>query len=141
MESQCETSKDLGGKPVVINIHNEVCCNRNFRTTLWTGEHLQVTAMCIPSGGEVGLEIHEDVDQFLRIESGSAYVYMGKSKQEVKFLGVANGNSAILVPAGTWHNIINAQGTPLKLYSVYAPPQHPFGTVHETKMDSDLEGD
>ena len=133
-----EANKDLGDNPVVLNIHKEICCNTNFRTTLWTGKHLQVTAMCIPIGGEVGLEIHEDVDQFLKIESGCAYVYMGKTKRDVKFLGIANQNSTIIIPAKTWHNIINAQNMPLKLYSIYAPAEHPFGTIHETKMDSDL---
>lgn len=141
MDFYNRSNKDLGAKPVVLDIHKETCSNRNFRTTIWTGEHLQVTVMCIPVGGEVGLEIHEDVDQFIQIESGFARVYMGKTKQSVQCLGIANSNSAIIVPAKTWHNIINAQGIPLKLYSVYAPPQHPFGTVHETKLDSDLEGD
>ena len=94
--------------------------------------------MSIPPGGEIGLEIHENLDQFLRIEYGVASVYMGKTKQDVKFIGDANPDYAILIPAGTYHNIINQQKIPLKLYSIYAPPQHPIGTVHKTKFDADL---
>ena len=134
-------NKDLGAKPVLINIHKEALCNDNFRTALWTGEYLQVTVMSIPVGGEIGLEIHEDLDQFIRVESGCANVYMGKTKQSVKWIGNANPNYAILVPAGTWHNVVNACSCPLKVYSVYAPPKHPFGTVDKTKLDGDLRED
>ena len=134
-----QNSKDLGANPQLLNIHNEVYRNTNFRTTIWTGENLQVTIMCIPIGGEVGLEFHKDVEQLLQIESGFARVYMGKTKQNVKYFGLADSNSLIIVPKKTWHNIINVGRVPLKLYSVYAPPEHPFGTIHKTKLDSDLE--
>ena len=95
--------------------------------------------MCIPVGGEVGLEFHKDVEQLLQIESGIAHVYMGKTKQSVECFGLADNNSLIVVPTKTWHNIINVGRMPLKLYSVYAPPEHPFGTIHKTKLDSDLK--
>ena len=136
-----ENNKDLGAKPTVINIHNETVCNNNFRRAIWTGEYLQVTVMSIPVGGEIGLEIHENLDQFIRIESGCANIYMGDAKQNVKCMGKVNANYAIVIPSGTWHNIINACTCPLKVYSVYAPPKHPFGTVHERKLDSDLADD
>lgn len=138
MDFQQENNQDLGAKPQLFNIHNEVCRNKNFRTTIWTGEHVQVTLMCIPVGGEIGLELHEDVEQLLRIESGYARVYMGKTKQSVTCFGLADNNSLIVIPQKTWHNMINVGRTPLKLYSVYAPPEHAFGTVHKTKLDSDL---
>ena len=141
MDLDHQTSKDQGAKPQLLNIHNETCRNTNFRTTLWTGERLQLTVMCIPVGGEVGLEYHEDVDQFFQVESGYARVYMGKTKQTVTCFGIADSNSAIIVPQKTWHNVINAGRTALKLYSIYAPPEHPFGTVHNTKLDSDLAED
>ena len=131
-------SKDLGNKPAVIDIHSETLCNNNFRASIWTGKHLQVTVMSIPVGGEIGLEFHNDLDQFIRIESGCAAVYMGKTKQNVKLVGRINSNYAIVIPAGTWHNVINSCSCPLKVYSVYAPPQHPLGTIHKTKLDSDL---
>ena len=141
MEFHHQKRKDMGAKPQLINIHNEVLNTTNFRTTIWTGEHLQVTVMCIPVGGEVGLERHEDVDQLLQIESGFASVYMGKTKQSMTCFGIADQSSAIIVPQKTWHNIINVGRIPLKLYSVYAPPEHPFGTIHKTKLDSDLDED
>ena len=138
---ESENHQDLGAKPSLINIHNETICNHNFRTAIWTGEHLQVTVMSIPTGGEIGLEMHDNLDQFIRVESGCANVYMGNTKQNVKLVGKVNPNYAIVIPSGTWHNIINACSCPLKVYSVYAPPNHPFGTVHKTKLDADLSED
>ena len=136
-----EKSQDLGAKPSIINLHKETLCNENFRTALWTGTYLQITMMSIPVGGEIGLEMHDDLDQIIKIEQGCANVYMGDCKHTVAFKGKANANSAIMIPSGTWHNISNACTCPLKVYSVYAPPQHPFGTIHETKLDSDLSED
>ena len=131
-------NEDLGNQPSLINIQKETCKNTYFRKALWTGDHLQLTVMSIPPGGEVGLEIHENIDQFIHIEYGIGSVYMGSTKQDVRFYGNANSDYAVLVPAGTWHNIINNQKTPLKVYSIYAPPQHPIGTIHKTKFDSDI---
>ena len=133
-----EESQDLGAKPCLINIRKETECNKNFRTVIWTGKHLQVTVMSIPVGGEIGLERHDDVDQFIKVESGCANVYMGACKEEVKLVGKVNANCAVVIPAGAWHNILNACSCPLKVYSVYAPPQHPLGTIHKSKLDSDL---
>ena len=141
MCSKSETSKDLGPKPGIINIQQETLQNQNFRTALWTGESLQVTVMSIPVGGEIGMEKHDDLDQFIRVEGGCANVYMGKTKKEMRFVGRVNPDYAIIVPAGTWHNIINACPRTLKVYSVYAPPQHPFGTIHKTKQDADIAED
>ena len=138
---QSEQNTDSGAKPNIINIRNETLCNQNFRKEIWTGEYLQVTVMSIPVGGEIGLEMHDDLDQLIKVESGCANVYMGECKQNVKLIGKVNANCAIVVPAGAWHNIINACACPLKVYSVYAPPKHPFGTVHERKLDSDLAED
>lgn len=128
---------DYGEKPLVANIDCLTKANPYFRTALWTGEHLQVTLMCIPVGGDIGLEVHPYVDQFLRIESGCAHIMMGKNKNALTYHQKANRDYAIMVPAGTWHNIVNIGCTPLKLYSIYAPPQHPFGTVHKTKAEAE----
>ena len=92
-------------KSNLINIHKEVCCNNYFRKEIWTGEHLQITVMSIPAGGEIGLEMHNNLDQFIRVEYGEASVYMGKTKQNLKFIGNANCNYAIVIPAGMWHSI------------------------------------
>ena len=141
MDFELKDTKDLGAKPSLINIRDETLCNSNFRTAIWTGEYLQVTVMSIPVGGEIGLEMHDNLDQFIRVESGCASVYMGKTKQDIKLVGRVNQNYAIVVPSGTWHNIINTCPCPLKVYSVYAPTKHPFGTIHKTKLDSDLADD
>ncbi|MBQ4443058.1 MAG: cupin domain-containing protein [Clostridia bacterium] len=122
----------------VLNVSQITCANPYYRKEIWTGDYMQLTVMSIPTGGEVGLERHETFDQMLRVESGVGTVYMGATKQEVKFVGYANADSLILVPAGTWHNVLNDQNRPLKLYSVYAPPHHPVGTLQKTKFEADL---
>lgn len=131
--------KDYGPKPFVVNIEKASEMNRNYRTTLWTGKHLQLTLMSIPVGGEIGLEIHRDVDQFIRIESGNGIVKMGDSKKNLDFQKKVSDDYAILIPAGKWHNLINTGNEPIKLYALYAPPEHPYNTVHKTKKDSDMD--
>ena len=128
---------DYGPEPFTINIQKATCHNNNFRTALWTGKHLQLTVMNIPAGCEIGLEIHEDTDQFLRIESGRAMVKMGSCKDKLNFQKYVGENEAIFIPAGTWHNVINTGQRCLKICSIYAPPKHPHGTVHRTKADAD----
>lgn len=135
-ESFNECEKDFSP---VINVKKTACFNDCFRREIWTGRYLQITVMSIPCGGEIGLEIHNDIDQILVVEYGIASVYTGKAKNDVEFAGYANTECAIVIPAGTYHNVINEQGYPLKLFSIYAPPKHPTGTIHKTKLDSDLE--
>jgi mannose-6-phosphate isomerase-like protein (cupin superfamily) len=130
-------SNDYGPDPFVINIEQAAKKNDYFRTALWTGDHLQITLMSIKSGGEIGLEIHSHLDQFLRIEQGQGIVMMGKDKNNMNFRRRVYDDYAIVIPAGTWHNLINTGRLPIKLYSIYAPPQHPFGTLHITKQDAD----
>ena len=129
--------RDFGCEPFVFNIDHATNKNENFRLTLWTGRHLQLTLMSIPVCGEIGTEMHADVDQFIRIESGRAKVYMGTSRNCLQEMGGIDGSSAVLIPAGTWHNIVNIGTRPLKLYSLYAPPAHAFGTVHRTKAEAE----
>ena len=133
--------RDYGDHPLVINIDRATKINPNYRTALWTGKYLQVTLMSIPVGGDIGLEMHPDTDQFLRIESGHALVVMGPCRNALTIRNRADGNDAIIVPAGTWHNVINIGNAPLKLYSIYAPPHHPFGTIHRTKEEAERMGD
>ena len=130
-------SNDHGPEPYVVNIEEATLQNNNFRTVLWTGEHLQLTLMSIKPGEDIGLEIHPNIDQFLRIEQGQGVVMMGKSKDNMDFQKRVYNRDAIIIPAGTWHNLVNTGRTPIKLYSIYAPPQHPFGTVHVTKKDAE----
>lgn len=124
---------DQGKKPFVIDIEDAAERNNTFRTAIWTGEHLQVTLMSIKPGENVGLEVHPNTDQFLRIEEGRGLVEMGKSKNALNYRRNVDEDDAIMVPAGTWHNLTNTGRKNLKLYSIYAPPEHPFGTVHQTK--------
>ena len=129
--------QDNGKQPYVVNIEELTTSNDNFRTTAWTGQFMQMTVMSIQPGDDIGAEVHEDHDQFLRIEQGKAKVLMGNSQDDVSFEAMAEDDFAIYVPAGKWHNIINTGDEPLKLYSIYAPVEHPFGTVHQTKVDAE----
>lgn len=124
--------KDYGAEPTVLNIETYTLTNENFRTTLWTGGNLQVTVMSIPVGKDVGLELHMEIDQFLRIEDGEAQVMMGDSKENLNFVQNASDDDAIFIPAGKWHNIVNKGDKPLKIYSIYAPSEHPHSTTHKT---------
>lgn len=129
--------KDYGPNPYSVNINEATKQNNTYRTALWTGNHLQVTLMSINVGDDIGLEIHPAVDQFLRIEQGQGIVQMGKSKDNLTYEKNVADDFAIMIPAGTWHNVKNTGNIPLKLYSIYAPPNHPFGTVHVTKADAE----
>ncbi|MFD1739019.1 cupin domain-containing protein [Bacillus salitolerans] len=128
--------KDYGSKQFVVDINKVTKQNNTFRTALWTGTHLQTTLMSIDVGDDIGLEMHPDVDQFLRIEQGQGIVRMGKNRNNLNFERHVFDDYAIFIPAGTWHNLTNTGNVPLKLYSIYAPPNHPFGTVHVTKADA-----
>ncbi|MFL0246496.1 cupin domain-containing protein [Candidatus Clostridium stratigraminis] len=125
--------KDYGPEPFVVNIDEATKRNNNYRTTLWTGKHLQLTLMSIKPGEDIGLEIHPTVDQFLRVEDGEGLAQMGSNKNNLNYQRKVYDGFAIFIPAGTWHNVINTGNKPLKMYSIYAPPQHPHGTVHVTK--------
>lgn len=129
--------KDYGPEPFVINIKEATKQNNNFRTALWTGQHLQITLMSINVGESIGLEIHPNTDQFIRIEQGIGLVQMGDDKNNLNFERKVYDDFAIVIPAGKWHNITNIGNVPIKLYSIYAPPKHPKGTVHSTKEDAE----
>ena len=130
---------DFGPAPFVADIAKATVHNETFRTALWTGAHLQLTLMSIPVGEDIGLEVHPDVDQFLRIESGQGLTLMGESKDNLSLQQPVYDDSAIFIPAGTWHNLVNTGSKPLKLYSIYAPPNHPWGTIHQMKPIGDEE--
>lgn len=131
--------RDYGPKPFVMNINEVTKQNNNFRTALWTGNHLQVTLMSINVGESIGLEMHPDVDQFIRIEQGYGLVQMGNNKNNLNFERKVYDDFAIIIPAGKWHNLTNIGNVPIKLYSIYAPPNHPKGTIHRTKADAEHE--
>ena len=126
---------DHGPNPYVVNIEEATLENDNYRTTLWTGPHMQLTVMSIKPGDDIGLEVHEDHDQFLRIEAGKGRVQMGPAKDQLDFEREVGDDWVVLVPAGSWHNVTNIGDEDLKVYSLYAPPEHAHGTVHPTKAD------
>jgi mannose-6-phosphate isomerase-like protein (cupin superfamily) len=128
--------KDYGPNPFVIDIDDAVKQNNTFRTVLWTGDNFQVTLMSIPVGEEIGLEVHETGDQCIRVEEGQGIVVMGDSEDKLDFRRRIYDDYAIVIPEGKWHNIINTGNSPLKIYVIYAPAEHPYGTVHQTKADA-----
>ena len=126
-----------GPQPYVVNIEELTISNDTFRTAAWTGANMQMTLMAIQPGEDIGLEVHTDHDQFLRVEQGLGLVQMGASEDTLDFEANVEGDDAIFVPAGIWHNVTNTGDAPLKLYSIYAPAEHPHGTVHATKAEAD----
>ena len=126
---------DNGPAPLVTNIEANTVENTNYRTTLWTGVNLQITLMSIDPGHDIGLEVHDTHDQFLRIEQGQAMVSMGPAADQLQ-TWQASSSDAVVVPAGTWHNLISNGDVALKVYSIYSPAQHPHGTVHVTKEEA-----
>ncbi len=133
------TLSDEGANPFVVDIETATVANENYRTTLWTGSHLQMTLMHIDPGHDIGLEVHSDGDQFLRVEAGRARVQMGPSRDDLPFDETVEDDWVILVPAGAWHNVTNIGDEPLKVYALYGPPEHPHGTVHKTKAEADAD--
>jgi len=128
--------KDYGPQPFVVNLEEAAEQNNYFRTALWTGKHFQVTLMSINVGDDIGLEVHPSTDQLIRIEEGQGLVQMGDTRENLNFRRAAHEGDAILIPAGKWHNVTNTGHRPLKVSIVYAPPEHPFGTVHRTKAEA-----
>jgi mannose-6-phosphate isomerase-like protein (cupin superfamily) len=130
---------DYGKQPWTVDVEKLTLDNHNFRTTKWTGKNLQLTVMAIPPEGEIGLEVHPEGDQFIRIESGTGRILMGDAKDKLTFDKPVSDDWAILIPAGQWHNVINTGDKPLKIYVLYAPPEHAAGTIHKTYEESEAD--
>lgn len=105
--------------------------NRDFRRVLYTGPHVQLVAMSLEPGEEIGAETHEDTDQFFRIEEGEGEVEIDGQVTKIR------GSSGIVVPAGARHNVRNTGREAMKLYTIYAPPHHADGTVQRTKAEAE----
>lgn len=121
----------------VGNVEAATIENTNFRTVLFTGANIQLTVMSLAPGEEIGVEMHDHLDQFLRVEQGSGRVTFGPSAEQVDEEHAVSDDWAIVVPGGVWHNVVNTGSGELKLYSLYAPPEHPSGAVHRRKEDAD----
>lgn len=125
--------KEYGKQPLIFDIEDTTEDNDAFRRSLWTGDHLQLTLMSLQINEDIGLEVHHAHDQFIKIEEGTALVQMGDKSDQLTTERHVDDDDAIIVPAGTWHNVTNIGNKPLKLYSIYAPPEHDYGTVQQTK--------
>lgn len=121
----------------VGDIERATLDNDNFRTVVYTGEHTQLTVMRLGPGEDIGMEAHPHLDQFLRIEQGQARAEFGRSEGQVDEKHDVGPDWALIVPAGVWHNVVNTGDEEVKLYSLYSPPEHPDGTVHATKEESE----
>ncbi len=118
-------------------IEEETLANENFRKVLYTGKHCQLVVMCLQPLEQIGNEVHDDVDQFFRIEAGEAKFIL--NDYEEHFL---HQDDAAIIPAGTYHNVINISKTaPLYLYTLYSPPNHPDGTIHKTRDEAEMAED
>lgn len=114
----------------ITNIEKTTKENADYRRVLYTANNIQLVVMSILSGEEIGNEVHH-LDQFIRVEEGEAKAILGNGAEE----HILSEDFAIIIPAGTWHNIVNTGTTPLKLYTLYAPPEHKDSVVQHTKTD------
>lgn len=115
----------------VKNIEEDTMNNNFFRKVLYTAKHSQLVVMALQPGEDIGMEVHDHVDQFIRIEQGKGKAILNGQEFEVA------DDFAFIVPAGTEHNLVNTGDEVLKLYTVYSPANHPEGTIHETKAEAD----
>jgi mannose-6-phosphate isomerase-like protein (cupin superfamily) len=114
-----------------VDLEHETLANENFRKVLFTSEHSQLVLMSLREGEEIGMETHDTHDQFIRVESGEGKAIIGDEEF------VLQDGSAVVIPAGNEHNILNTGSEALKLYTLYAPAEHPDGTIHATKAEAD----
>jgi mannose-6-phosphate isomerase-like protein (cupin superfamily) len=126
-------SKSKAMKGFVADIEELTEENSDFRRVLYTGKNLQLVLMAIQPGEEIGEETHDDRDQFFRVEKGKGEVWIDGHRSKIK------SDDAIVVPAGALHNIVNTGDKPLRLYTIYTPPEHRDGTVQATKAEADAE--
>ncbi len=117
-------------KGFLANIEEETLANENFRKVLYTGKNSQLVLMSLSAGTDIGSEIHPDIDQFIRVEKGSGKAVIDGVETEI------TDDWAVVIPAGSEHNIINTGDGPLKLYTIYSPPEHEDGIVRATKEEA-----
>ncbi|PIR93387.1 cupin domain-containing protein [Candidatus Falkowbacteria bacterium CG10_big_fil_rev_8_21_14_0_10_43_10] len=115
----------------VINLEKKTQTNTNFREVLYTGKHSQLVVMSLKAGEDIGMEVHDTVDQFIRVESGTGKVIMNGKESAI------SDGFAFVIPAGANHNVINAGATEMKLYTIYSPANHPDKTIHIIKADAE----
>lgn len=127
---------DNGPLPNVFDLETATVENTTYRTVAWTGRYLQVTLMSIPPGSSIGLEVHPETDQFVRIDAGRGQVLMGPAEDDLSFRADVGDGWSVQVPAGSWHDIVNTGEEDLRLYVVYAPSHHASGIVQQTSAEA-----
>jgi mannose-6-phosphate isomerase-like protein (cupin superfamily) len=130
---------DNGPHSNAFDIEKATKQNENYRTVAWTGKYLQVTLMSIPVGESIGLEVHAQTDQFLRVDAGQGRAVMGPTKDQLDFQQDVSDGWAVQIPAGSWHDVINTGDTPLSLYAIYAPSHHASGIVQATSAAAEQD--
>ena len=124
--------EDMGKGPWALDIEEATVNNTNYRAAKWTGGHMQMVLMSLKPGEEINLEVHKNVDQFFRVEQGEAHIRMGKTEKELTYDKKVTADWAFFIPAGYYHHVKNIGKTDLKVYTIYAPAQHPKGVVLKT---------
>jgi mannose-6-phosphate isomerase-like protein (cupin superfamily) len=135
------TIHDIGPKPQSFDLEKATRENVDYRSVAWSGRYLQVTLMSIPVGCDIGLEMHPETDQFLRLDAGRGRVQIGTAKDRLTFEEEVSDGWCILVPAGSWHNVTNIGKEPMQIYAVYAPAHHKPGKIHKTASEAAADMD
>jgi mannose-6-phosphate isomerase-like protein (cupin superfamily) len=133
--------EDIGPQPQSFDLEKSTRENTNYRSVVWSGRYLQVTLMSIPVGSDIGLEMHPETDQFLRLDAGRGRVQIGSAKDHLTFEEDVSDGWCILVPAGAWHNVTNTGEEPMRVYAIYAPAHHKPGKIHKTASDAAADVD
>lgn len=129
--------KDYGPHPIAFDAEFYTKMNSKFRTSLWTGDYAQLTLMSLKPGEDIGVEAHDGLDQFLFISQGNGTVYVGPSKEDLPYHTKIKEGYGIIIPSGTYHNVVNDGKESMKLYSIYSTKEHGYSTVQETKEDAE----
>lgn len=135
------TIEDTGPQPQSFDLELATRENKHYRAVAWSGRFLQVTLMSIPVGSDIGLEMHPETDQFLRLDAGRGRVQIGPAKEQLTFEEEVSDGWCILIPAGSWHNVTNVGEVPMQVYAVYAPAHHKPGKIHGTASDAAADAD
>jgi len=133
--------QDIGPQPQSFDVERATKDNTDYRSVAWSGRYLQLTLMAIPAGGEIGLEVHPETDQFLRLDAGSGRVQMGPAKENLPFTMDVTDGWCVLVRGGTGQNITNTGTTPMHVYTIYAPAHHAPGKVQATVAMAAVDSD
>jgi mannose-6-phosphate isomerase-like protein (cupin superfamily) len=135
------TIDDIGPQPQSLDLEKSTRENNNYRSVIWSGRYLQVTLMSIPVGSDIGLEMHPETDQFLRLDAGRGRVQIGIAKDRLTFEKEVSDGWCVMVPAGSWHNVTNIGEEPMQIYAIYAPAHHKPGKIHKTASDAAADVD